>query len=625
MCGIVGELHFHGQPVQAKTIERMRDCIQHRGPDDAGLFIDRSLGFGFRRLAILDLSPAGHQPMSTPDGQLTIIFNGEIYNFQILRQGLEKKKYQFQSHTDTEVILALYQEYGLDFVQHLRGMFAIALWDASRERLILVRDRLGKKPLKYYLDQEGIIFGSELKAILEHPRVPRQVDNVAIHHYLTYQYVPCPRTGFLAIHKLPPAHMAVIEGGTIKIHKYWSLNTTPIDRPTSDWIPMIQHELSESVRLRMISDVPLGAFLSGGIDSSAVVAMMARHSSQPVKTFSIGFREASYNELPYAAQIAKKFGTDHTEFVVDPQAVDILPKIAWHYEEPFADSSALPTYILSELTRQHVTVALNGDGGDENFAGYERYPIFGLAMRLGRLPRPLLGVVHLSARLIKMMYANTLTDRLDRFSASLQYPAAQRYQEYMRYFSDRMKQENYTPEFASSISSVGSSWTLLDEIMKSIPSADPITQAVTTDIQTYLPDDLLVKVDIASMAWSLEGRSPFLDHKFMELCAPIPSHEKIQGRQKKVILRSALRGTVPDEILDRPKKGFGVPIEHWFRGELYPYVREHLLDGRFAKRNIFQPKFVEQLVTRHARGRVSYAYQLWALLMLELWYEQYFD
>jgi len=626
MCGIVGEMRFTNKLIDKATIERMRDRLIHRGPDDTGIFIDQNIGFGFRRLAILDLSPGGHQPMQSSDGKVTIVFNGEIYNFKDLRNQLEERGYIFKSKSDTEVILALYQEYGLDFLEYLRGMFAIALWDAIKQRLVLARDRLGKKPLKYYLDSQGIIFGSEIKAILKHPRVPKYLDPAAIHHYLTLQYIPAPWTGFLGIKKLPAAHYAVIERGEMKIKRYWQIDFRKKEqRSIEEWILLIRQELEDCVKLRMISDVPLGAFLSGGIDSSAVVAMMAKNSARPVKTFSIGFREEKYNELPFAKMIAKQFGTEHTEFVIEPQATDILPKLAMQYDEPFADSSAFATYVLSKLTRKYVTVALNGDGGDENFAGYERYPIFALAQRLEKIPKFFRHVLAAGAGFLRLLHNNTFLDRADRFSKSLLQSSARQYLEYMQYFSDEYKRANYTGEFIAKLGSVEDSSVWLGRLMNTAETQDSVDRAVFTDIQTYLPDDLLVKVDMASMAWSLEGRSPLLDQRLLELTAKIPSSLKVRGNQKKVIFRKALRGIIPDLILDRPKRGFSVPIDVWFRGELNGYIKTHLLDGRFIKRNILRPDSVQLLVHKHTRGRISYAYQLWALLMLELWYEQYFD
>lgn len=625
MCGIIGELSFQGT-VNPSTIEQMSACIRHRGPDDSGQYVQGPVGLGFRRLAILDLSPSGHQPMANADQTLWIVFNGEIYNFLEERRALEKLGYSFKSRSDTEVILALYEEYGEKFLDHLRGMFALALWDSRQGQLIIARDRIGKKPLKYYADDQGIVFGSELKALLKHPRVPRQVDPVAIHHYLTLQYVPAPLTGFQNIRKLHPGHYLRVRQGEITEHQYWQLNVRDKKAQSQEaWIEQIRTTMEDCVKHRMMSDVPLGAFLSGGIDSSAVVAYMAKHSSHPVKTFSIGFGEKSHNELPYAQQVAKLFGTDHTEFVVEPKAIDILPHLAYHYEEPFADSSALPTYYLAQMTRQHVTVALNGDGGDENFAGYDRYPIFALADRLRRwLPTGVRQALGVGVGIVAQAYASTMTDRVSRFVTSLNHPPARRYLEYMQYFSDEWKSAIYTKEFQTRVPSAPT-WKLIETLMAGAGTRDVVDQLLYADIQSYLPDDLLAKVDIATMAVSLEGRSPLLDHHMLELTASMPSALKIYKGQKKYIFRQALRGIIPDAILDRKKMGFGVPIEQWFRGELKAYLREHLLDGRFAARNILQPAAVERLIHQHQTGKVSYAYQLWALLMLELWYEQYFD
>jgi len=626
MCGFVGEFNFNETKINENILRGMRDCLRHRGPDDSGIYCDKSIGLGFRRLSILDLTPTGHQPMSNEDGTIWIVFNGEIYNFQELRPSLEKKGHKFKSYTDTETIIHLYEEEGEQCIQKLRGMFAFAIWDSRREQLFIARDRIGKKPLKYYHDDAGIIFASELKALLRHPRVPRDMDPEAIHHYLTLQYVPAPLTGFRKIKKLKPGYFLLIRKNHIEEKEYWRLNySSKTVKSEEEWKYDIIQKFEESVKLRLISDVPLGAFLSGGIDSSAVVAMMAKHSSGPVKTFSIGFNEATHNEMPYARTIAKQFGTDHTEFIVEPKAVDILPKIVYHYEEPYADSSALPTYYLSEMTRQNVTVALNGDGGDENFAGYERYPIFLFAEWMRRnVPSPVLKAIELMSGFTARIYPTTLTDRAHRFASSLEYSAARRYLEYMQYFSDELKATIYHSEFLSRKQKRKTS-DLITEKFNESQTKDSLDQLLYTDITTYLPDDLLVKVDIASMAVSLEARSPLLDHQLMELTASIPPSLKIRGYQKKYIFRQALRGIIPDEILDRKKMGFGVPIEHWFRGSLNNYIREHLLDGRFARRNIIRNDFVSDLIEKHIKGKVNYAYQLWALLMLELWFEEFFD
>lgn len=604
----------------------MRDCLRHRGPDSQGTVVRGPAGLGFRRLAIVDLSPAGNQPMMNAAGDAWIVFNGEIYNFPELRKQLEAKGYAFRTKTDTEVILALYDKYQEQCLSYLRGMFGLAIWDDKRQQMLIARDRIGKKPLKYFYDGDGIIFASELKALLKHPRVPREADPVAINHYLTLQYVPAPLTGFKHIHKLRPAHYLIARQGNVSEHRYWQLDfMSKVQKTEAEWVSDIRSKLDESVRMRMISDVPLGSFLSGGIDSSAVVAYMAKNSTQPVKTFSIGFGERSHNELPYANDIAKLFATNHTEFVVEPKAIDVLPHLAYLYEEPFADSSALPTYYLAQMTRQHVTVALNGDGGDENFAGYERYPIFALADRLRRrMPAVVRQALGLATGFAAKVYPTTITDRAKRFMTSVERPRARQYLEYMQYFSDEEKSSILTESFRSRIPAEPT-WGLLEALMHDPRSSDVIDQALYADIHSYLPDDLLVKVDIATMAVSLEGRSPLLDHEFMELTARIPSSLKVKSGQKKYIFRQALKGLIPDSILNRRKMGFGVPITQWFRGELNGYVREHLLDGRFAKRDIVKSDYVAGLIDRHTQGKVSFAYQLWALLMLELWYEQYFD
>ncbi len=627
MCGIVGKLYLHGQQqVDEGLIRSMADRIAHRGPDDHGYFVRGPVGLGHRRLAIIDLTPTGHQPMSNAAGTVWIVFNGEIYNFKELRAELAGQGVSFRSNSDTEVIIVLYEKYGEQCLQHLRGQFAFALWDEPHQKLFLARDRVGKKPLKYFMNDEMIVFGSELKAFFADPAVPREPDNVAIHHYLSFQYVPAPMTGFKGIKKLPPAHYMTIEKGRVKIKRYWDLSYShQEERPESEWRAMILQELEEATRLRMISDVPIGAFLSGGVDSSAVVAMMAKLSSQPVKTFSIGFPEKSHNELPYAKQVAQLFGTEHTEFVVEPHALDILPKLIYHFEEPYADSSAVPTYYVSQLTRQHVTVVLNGDGGDENFAGYGRYNIQKFAAQYDRVP-PVIRrqLIHRATVAAAKLMKSTFFDRAERFSASFSDGRARRYLEYICYFNELQKQALYTPQFAAKVAGHDSR-DLVEALFASAGTNDPVDQALSVDFHSYLPDDLLVKVDIASMSVALEGRSPLLDHKFLEMAARIPSRLKIHGRDKKYIFKKALRGILPDDILYRQKMGFGVPIEHWFRGELRGFVRERLLGGSAVKRGIFRTEAVEALINEHQNTRINHAHQLWALLTLEMWYQTFID
>ncbi len=629
MCGIIGKIRLDHRQVTSEELDQMNQSLVHRGPDDSGTYLssDALVGLGHQRLAIIDLSPFGHQPMRYLD-RYEIVFNGEIYNFQEKRAELIKKGYQFQSHSDTEVILALYAEYGKDCVQHLRGMFAFALYDEQEQILFCARDRVGKKPFKYYLDDKVFMFASELKAILTQSEYVREPDYEAIHHYLTLQYVPAPLTGFRHIKKLPPAHTLTLSLKTkeVMIEQYWQLSyKTKLRLSEAEWKRRILDKFDESVKLRMISDVPLGAFLSGGIDSSAVVAFMTKHSTSPVKTFSIGFKEDSHNELPYAKQVAEKFGTDHTEFVVEADAINLLPSLVRQYEEPFADSSALPTYLVSKLTREHVTVALNGDGGDENFAGYGRYSVLKFSL-LYDIVGPLHAFIVLPiTKLAASVFRTTFFDRVYRFAQTLSQDYSYRYVNYLAYFSKAMKDELYTDSFRHKVASQDSYRIVSDRFSES-GSKNKTEQAVYADFVTYLPGALMTKVDIASMAVSLEGRSPFLDHELLELTAKIPFSLKLKGwNDKKYILKEALRGIVPDEVMFRPKMGFGIPIHKWFRSELKEYARETLLSDKALSRNLFRREALEKLLAEHCATRVDYGYHIWALITLELWFQEYFD
>lgn len=629
MCGIAGKISLSDRSVSAEAVESMCDAIRHRGPDDSGIYHspDQKVALGHRRLAIIDLSPLGHQPMRYLD-RYEIVFNGEIYNFQEKRTMLEKHGYVFKSHSDTEVILALYDKYREKCVEHLRGMFAFAIYDEQEQTLFAARDRVGKKPFKYFFDGKTFLFASELKAILTQPEYVREPDYIAIHHYLTLQYVPAPLTGFVGIWKLEPGHYLRLDLKTKSLEKerYWKLDySEKLDLSEEEWKKRIINTLEESVKLRMISDVPIGAFLSGGVDSSAIVALMARNSSQPIKTFSIGFKEEKYNELPYARQVAEAFGTDHTEFVVEPHAIDLLPLLVRHYEEPYADSSALPTYYVSKLTREHVTVALNGDGGDENFAGYTRYAAFQVSTLLDRFDPLNRAIGKPLARLLSSQIRNTFFDRLHRFSKSLSADYRKRYLSYTAYFTNEQKADLYTDHFKSIVTGADTYDIIAARFLES-GSNNRTEQAVYADFVTYLPEDLLAKVDIASMAVSLEGRSPFLDHELLELSAKIPFHLKLKGlNDKKYILKEALRGLVPDEVMDRPKMGFGIPIDHWFRNELKDYAYAKLQGGELVRRNIVREDAVKNILDQHTGTNINFAPHIWALLTLELWFEEYFS
>lgn len=627
MCGIAGKVSFT-KILSPHEVETMSDAIRHRGPDDSGIYIspDQKVGLGHRRLAIIDLSPLGHQPMRYLD-RYEIIFNGEIYNFQEKRDMLEKDGYIFASHSDTEVILALYDKYQEKCLDHLRGMFAFALYDEQKQVLFCARDRVGKKPFKYFFDGDVFLFASELKAILTQPEYERAPDYDAIHHYLTLQYVPAPLTGFQGIKKLPPAHFLKLDirQKQMTIERYWKLDySKKLSLSQAEWRKRIREKLEESVKLRLIADVPLGAFLSGGVDSSAIVALMSKLSDQPVKTYSIGFKEEKYNELPYARMVAEAFKTDHTEFIVEPHAIEVLPMLVRQYEEPFADSSALPTYYVSKLTREHVTVALNGDGGDENFAGYTRYAAFQSSLFLERFAwlARLVGVP--ITKLLAIAFKNTFFDRVYRLTKSLSVDYRERYMGFTSYFTNEQKDHLYTETFRKKISN-DNTYALIGKHFLESGSKNRTEQAVYADFATYLPEDLLTKVDIATMSVALEGRSPFLDHEFLELTAKIPFHLKIKGlNNKKYILKEAFSDILPHAIMHRPKMGFGVPIDTWFRGELKNYSQEKLLKGQLVSRGLFRAQAIQEILDAHTSTQVNYAPQIWALLTLELWFEEFF-
>jgi asparagine synthase (glutamine-hydrolysing) len=629
MCGICGVISTdRSERIDPHTVVAMRETLHHRGPDQAGLYVAPGVGLGHRRLSIIDLRPEGRQPMANEDGSVLTVFNGEIYNFQSLRRGLIERGHRFRSNTDTEVIVHLYEDYGADCISYLRGMFALAIWDEPRRLLLLARDRLGKKPLFYRFNGTRLLFGSEPKAILSYPGVTAEPDLDAINDYLALGYVPSPFSAFKGLRKLPPAHTLVFEDGKIRVERYWRLNYLPkLDIDEQEAGDEILRRLTEATRIRMISDVPLGAFLSGGVDSSAVVAVMADLSSKPVKTFSIGFKEPDYDETAYARMVAQRFATDHHEFVVEPaHALDSLEKLVWHYNEPYADSSALPTYYLSKLTRDYVTVALNGDAGDENFAGYHRYWANLLASRILLIPPPvrrLLG--RLAADACGLASINTrLASRMGVLADVLRVDWRLHYAYKLSQFREDRRHQLLSPEFAASINGSRSEDLVL-ALFRSAGTEDAVDSTLYVDANLYLPDDLLVKVDIASMAVGLEARSPMVDHEFMEFVARLPSRFKLSGCSGKVILKRAFRKILPREILDRPKQGFGAPLDHWFRGSLETLIRDTVLSDRAIARGYFNRSYVERLVQEHVAGHITWQRQLWGLLMLELWHRRFVD
>ncbi|MCI0487864.1 MAG: asparagine synthase (glutamine-hydrolyzing) [Blastocatellia bacterium] len=628
MCGIAGAIRETAESLEQRILP-MIEAQRHRGPDDWGVWDDGVCALGHRRLSIIDLSEAGRQPLSSEDGRIQITFNGEIYNFQSLRRELEELGYGFRTRTDTEVIVRAYERWGTDSVKRLRGMFAFGIWDQRRRLLMLARDRVGKKPLFYTRLGDRFLFASELQGLLAAEHVPRRVNLSAIDAYLSWGYIPAPLTAFEGIFKLPPAHYLTIEltpmGPVTRVERYWSLDYTPKLRITEDEAAeRLREKLTEAVRLRLISDVPLGAFLSGGIDSSIIVGLMAALSDAPVKTFSIGFEEAAYNELEHARRVAERFGTDHHEFVVRPDALAILPKLVRHYGEPYADSSAIPTFYVSQMTRAHVTVALNGDGGDESFAGYERYLGNRIAERLRSVPGSRLSAQAIGRILPDSVDPKNRLRQAKRFLTAAARPVASRYGQWVGYFGREAKQNLYTDRFRASLDGHNpDEW--MESLFSETQDLDPVEAAMAVDVRSYLPYDLLVKVDITSMSNSLEARSPFLDHEVMEFAARLPVEFKLRGRQSKYLLKRAFSDLLPAENVSRRKMGFGVPVGEWFRGALRPLLEDALLSERSLKRGYFQPVTIRRLVADHLERRADHSSSLWNLLMLELWHREFIE
>jgi asparagine synthase (glutamine-hydrolysing) len=627
MCGIVGVANANSRSVDREVLEKMNRCIVHRGPDDDGFYVNESIGLAMRRLSIIDVAH-GKQPMRNESKTAWIVFNGEIYNFQELKKDLEKEGDKFYTNCDTEVILHLYDRYGADCVQYLRGMFAFAIWDERKKSLFIARDRIGKKPLLYSHQPNGdLIFGSEFQALLAHPSVSREVNNEAIHHYLSYVCVPAPLTAYRQIRKLEPAHWLEWKDGEIKTERYWLPNFNKkikISEPEAEEETM--RLMREATKMRMISEVPLGAFLSGGVDSSMVVALMAQESATPVKTFSIGFEEEDFSELKYAKRVAEHIGAEHHEFIVKPDATEILPTLVEHYGEPYADSSAIATYYVARETRKHVTVALNGDGGDESFAGYERYFAMRLAEKYNRLPAFLRGnLVEKVFNLVPTSEIKRSRARdMKRFLKAASLPKVERYFQWVSAIDRETKQNLYTEDFSRQVSEFDSAQFLQTWFSKA-NGMSIVDATMSTDQMTYLPNDLLVKVDIASMAVSLEARSPFLDHKVIEFAASLPENIKLRGTETKYLLKKVASRVVPPEVLYRKKIGFGVPLTHWFRGALKSYLREVLLSEKSLKRGLVKPEAVKNFVEQHTTGKQDFTNQLWTLLMLELWFQRFID
>lgn len=628
MCGIVGIYNFgNSRPVERVKLTQMCNIIKHRGPDSDGFFLNNNIGLGIRRLAIIDLQ-TGNQPIHNEDKTLWLVLNGEIYNFLELRKELEKK-HNFYTKTDTEVILHLYEDYGESCVQYLRGMFAFAVWDEKEKKLFVAKDRAGKKPLYYTVQNGSFVFASEIKSILEYLKKTPEIDLEAIDLFLTYQYIPSPKTIFQNVKSLLPAHTLTCDrNGNIETKKYWDLDFTKKTNLSFDEAcTETKNLLTEATALRMISDVPLGAFLSGGVDSSIVVGLMSRLSSKPVKTFSIGFEEADFSELNYAKIVANHFKTDHYEFIVKPNFIEILPKLVWHYGQPFADSSALPSYFVANETKKHVTVALNGDGGDETFGGYLRYKAMKGSLYFA-FPFQIFGK-KITEKLASLI-PHTETTRgknifryFSRLISALSEPAKLRNIQWHCFFTNEAKEKLYTDNMKKIL--YNNAYDYLTALFENAPAKNIMDRTFYTDLKAYLPECLLVKMDIASMANSLEARSPFLDHNVMEFSASLPSAWKLHGLTTKYILKKTFRNFLPKEILNRGKMGFGIPLGKWFKDDWKKYFREIVLSEKAINRGYFKRETIEQMFYEHISDKRDHGYRMWALLMLELWHKVYID
>jgi asparagine synthase (glutamine-hydrolysing) len=612
MCGICG-LYSPSGEAPASSVDAMRARIRHRGPDQGSTDAFGPCVLGHQRLQVLD-PELGYQPVASETGDVVAVFNGELYNFPELRVELAERGHEVRGRGDTPVIPHLYEEYGPSFVEHLEGMFAIALWDAPRGRLVLARDRLGKKPLLWTRLGDGTLaFASELKALLALPGVSREPDLAALDAYLALQYVPGTRTGLRGVQRLPPGSLLVAEGASERIERYWEPALSQQTLPDDVWLERVRAEVTAAVRKRLASDVPLGALLSGGIDSAVVVALMAQASPDPVRTFTVGFADERYDERPYAHAVAQRYGTRHEEIVVEPDAAATLPRLAAAFDEPLGDEAALPLFLICEAARREVTVALVGDGGDESFAGYERYAAMGLA---DRVPAPAASV---GARVLRALPAGrrerrSPVFRAARFLEAAAAPRAERYGGLMQVFTLAQRAELWTDDARAEIGVLTSPGFLLG------PAPAPgIAGLQLVDLATYLPGDLLPKSDIASMAHSLELRSPLLDHRVVELGLSLPDSLKFRGREGKVALRRAFADELPPPVANRGKTGFAVPLGHWFRGELRPLARELLLGGDARSRGWFRAGALERLLDEHASERADHGHRLWTLVMLELW------
>lgn len=631
MCGICGIAKTDsGHPIASSLIAAMCETLAHRGPDDQGVHTEKNVELGSRRLSIIDLEK-GHQPLSNEDKTIWISHNGEVYNFPALREELLSRGHTFQTKTDTETIVHSYEEWGEDFVHKLRGMFAFALWDGREEKLMLVRDRIGIKPLYYtLLEDKTLVFGSELKAILTHPRVKRSLDPRALDLYLTLEYIPAPYSIFQNISKLPAGCLLIYKNGQVHLKKYWELDGQEMisSQVSKSRLSALMDELNalikEAVQLRLISDVPLGVFLSGGIDSSSIVGMMHELGASPIKTFSIGFEDTSYDELHHARRVAEKFQTEHEEFVLRPKALDLTDKLIHHLDEPFGDFSIFPTYLISKMARSHVKVILSGDGGDEVFGGYEHYQ----AQKLSRSPLPFLfsRIIHPFVRMIPPSQKKKgVWNKIRRFGQGFEHSSEYKHLRWMMFLTDKDKKSLYAPELQEKLGGAKPLYETMpfDDLYKRSDFFDALNGELYLDLKTYLVDDILVKVDRMSMATSLETRVPILDHKIVEFAYSLPGNLKLNGLTTKWIFKKSMERLLPHPNIYRKKEGFSIPIKHWLRTELKDLMLDYLNPQRIRNGGLFRFDFIEKMIDLHLKQRENFSHQLWALLVFEIWRENY--
>ncbi|MCX7975300.1 MAG: asparagine synthase (glutamine-hydrolyzing) [Candidatus Aminicenantes bacterium] len=625
MCGLCGLFRPSGlRPEDRETVLRMTQTLIHRGPDEDGFYDDDLLSLGMRRLKIIDLV-TGRQPIANEDKSIWTVYNGEIFNFLDLRSELEKRGHLFKTKSDTEVIVHLYEEEGIDFVHRLNGMFAIALWDKRNKRLCLYRDRLGIKPLHYSLLPDGLIFASEIKALLA-AGIDREIDLEALSQFFSFEFIPAPRTIFKKIKKLLPGHRLIYQGEALKIEKYWDVTFEPDDPPRAinEYSEEILVRLREAVRKRLISDVPLGVFLSGGLDSSTVTALMKEVDTSPIKTFSIGFREKSFNELHYARLVANFLQTDHQEFVVEPQLVtELVPKLMNYLDEPLADASVIPTFLISYLARKQVTVALAGDGGDELFAGYDTYKAYRLATYYRKLPRflnwPIKSLVNLLPASNQRL---SFEFKAKKFLLGIDYPPEIANYIWWGAYPPQEKIKLFSPQFRENIKK--NPYEPIAWHLRNCQAKDPLDRIFYLDLKLYLQDDLLVKVDRMSMANSLEIRVPFLDYTFVEFAARIPNHLKLKGFESKYILKKAMAGRLPPEIFKRPKIGFDIPLGAWISRDLKSFVLDILSPQNLSRHGFFNQWYIEQKLKEHLRGQHNHRQLLWPIIIFQFWYDRYY-